>query len=236
MSIVDYSYFVEFPPEICELKHLTKLHFTDDNIWELRSKRMNPADVILPENIGNLKNLEELFLPGNGISTLPNSIGNLRNLKILNLESNGINDFPESFSNLQELEILNLFGSDFSEITIPIHLFENLNNLKILNLSNSSFFWALPVGIGKLTNLEELYFDNNNLKSLPDSICQLRNLKVLSLNNNKINDFQLCIFELENLKQLNITNSPFLVNENSSKILKKIKEFNRFNKLLDLHF
>lgn len=32
-------------------------------------------DVILPEEIRNLRNFEELYLPGNGISSLPDSIG-----------------------------------------------------------------------------------------------------------------------------------------------------------------
>ena len=120
MSIIDYSYFDDFPSEICDLVHLKKLYFTDDTIWERRSKRMNPADVILPETIGELRDLEELYLPGNGISTLPDSIGNLRKLKILNLERNGFKDFPNGFTHLKELEVLNVSGSAFSELTFVL--------------------------------------------------------------------------------------------------------------------
>jgi len=60
----------------------------------------------LPEEIGNLKSLQELKLGGNRITSLPESIVQLRSLKILDLAGNPLPGLPESmgqfFTQLQK--------------------------------------------------------------------------------------------------------------------------------------
>ena len=58
----------------------------------------------LPDNIGELVNLKELYLQYNALSTLPDSIGNLVNLKILDLLFIQFDSLPDSICNLKELD------------------------------------------------------------------------------------------------------------------------------------
>lgn len=62
----------------------------------------------LPEDLGDLKSLEELNLSSNRISKLPKSIGQLSNLKSLDLSGNRIVRLPENMGNLSQLNYLNL--------------------------------------------------------------------------------------------------------------------------------
>jgi len=54
----------------------------------------------LPESIGNLKNLEYLYLYRNNLTQFPDSIGDLQSLKILDISLNKIKEFPRSLFNL----------------------------------------------------------------------------------------------------------------------------------------
>ena len=58
----------------------------------------------LPESIGNLSLLKELYLRENHLLTLPESIGNLKSLRILNLNHNPLTTLPESIGNLSLLK------------------------------------------------------------------------------------------------------------------------------------
>ena len=62
----------------------------------------NTALTDLPENIGNLINLERLDLENNNLVSLPESIGNLSSLLYLNLKSNQLASLPESICDLPE--------------------------------------------------------------------------------------------------------------------------------------
>lgn len=89
----------ELPPEIGQLKQLTRL-----------SLKQNHLDALPPE-IGQLENLRELWLDGNKLSTLPEEIGQLKQLRWLSLNDNQINELPESLAGLEALDILELHGN-----------------------------------------------------------------------------------------------------------------------------
>lgn len=92
----------------------------------------------IPAEIGNLTNLEELYLEGKAISvvppvignlqklirlaiiktnisTLPNEIGKLKNLRSLDLSQNKLASFPPSMGNLIELKDLEIWGNPVAE-------------------------------------------------------------------------------------------------------------------------
>lgn len=68
----------------------------------------------LPDEIGLLTNLEELYLDHNSLEELPRAIGSLRNLRCLNLECNSLSDLPLEMDNISTLEFLGLGGNAFS--------------------------------------------------------------------------------------------------------------------------
>ena len=100
----------------------------------------------LPESIGNLTSLVQLYIDDNELTTLPESIGNLSNLFYLVANFNNITALPDSIGNLSNLIFLDLGYNEISYI---------------------------PESIGNLTNLQTLWIFDNQLSSIPDSICNL---------------------------------------------------------------
>jgi len=95
----------------------------------------------LPPEIGNLTNLEFLYLGYNALTVLPDEIGLLTNLKYLNIGKNNLTELPESIGNLT-------------------HLIE----LKVIN---SGIFMQLPASISNLSRLEYIYLDETVLLPIP---------------------------------------------------------------------
>ncbi|MHA1386077.1 MAG: leucine-rich repeat domain-containing protein, partial [Candidatus Helarchaeota archaeon] len=75
----------------------------------------------LPESIGNLKSLKELYLEGNELTTLPESIGNLKSLKELYLRNNKLTALPESLGGLDNLKTLYLAGNPLSGKELKVY-------------------------------------------------------------------------------------------------------------------
>ena len=127
----------------------------------------------LPENIGNLKNLEVLELPSNAIETLPKSIGELENLRSIYLYNNELTSLPDEIGNLKNLEELSLISNNISSLPESIG---NLENLRVLHMPFNDLT-SLPDEIGNLKNLEVLDVSGNKITSLPESVEKLKNLK-----------------------------------------------------------
>ncbi|XP_030941090.1 TMV resistance protein N-like [Quercus lobata] len=144
--------------------------------------------VELPENLGNLKGLEELDLSGTAIKVLPTSIKLLKNLKKLSLcgckglslkSSNKLFSFPFMqqrrspdpmdvfecpLSGLWSLTKLDLSHCNLQEIP---DAFDCLSSLLILNLEGNEFI-RLPKSMIQLSNLQDLFLCGcSNLRSLP---------------------------------------------------------------------
>lgn len=138
----------------------------------------------LPDEIGNLRKLEELIIDnGNGCSmsvAIPASIGKLEKLRVLRLygaiEANGkAKKLPASIARLRKLEVLDLARNGLSIVPAQIAA---LPNLKILRLEYNSLR-AVPAFIGNFKNLKELSLDSNGkLADLPVSLAKLKGLKV----------------------------------------------------------
>ena len=162
-----------FPNEVFDNKELKVLRLYGNKIDSI------------PERIGELVNLEKIYLGKNNLTSLPKSIGNLKNLRILSAQFNDITSLPEEIGDLTSLK----------------HLSLNQNRLI-----------TLPSGIGKLQQLEVLELRFNFLTSIPDEITDCANLKFIYLNRNNLSMLPAEINKLQSLKELHLATSGVLIN------------------------
>ncbi|MGJ5634530.1 COR domain-containing protein, partial [Nostoc sp. CALU 1950] len=97
----------------------------------------------LPAEIGQLTNLQYLYLNRNQLSSLPPEFGQLTNLQYFYLGSNQLSSLPPEFGQLTNLQTLDLGSNQLS---------------------------SLPPEIGQLTNLQTLDLKDNPLESPPPEI------------------------------------------------------------------
>ena len=133
----------------------------------------------LPKEIGNLTNLQRLYLDNNKLTSLPNEIGNLINLKFLSLGINKLTSLPKEIGNLINLERLDLNNNNLTSLPKEIlkikEIIEiNYTSYEINNLSLYMDFILLSSLSIKLTNLpiflKEIWLKktiNINLIKLP---------------------------------------------------------------------
>ena len=79
----------------------------------------------LPESIGNLSSLKELYLYDNQLTTLPESIGNLSSLERLSLHHNQLTTLPESICNLPSDCYISVFNNQLRS-SIPTCIIDYL--------------------------------------------------------------------------------------------------------------
>ena len=75
---------------------------------------------VIPESIGNVTSLKEVYFFGNNITSIPESIGNLSALKDLGLHYNNIESIPQSIGDLQSLEVLYLNNNQLTSLPSTI--------------------------------------------------------------------------------------------------------------------
>lgn len=209
----------EIPSSIDKLKSLRRLILSFNHLKDL------------PEEIGNLKELEGLYIENIGtqrtpilsnelfskeikykekkcdhcLETLPESIGGFVNLKKLALSGNNLVNLPASFGKLKRLESLNLNSNQFE--TLP-EIFRELKSLKILSIE-SNMLTLLPESIGDLKSLEELNLISNQIEALPESFGGLKNLEKLDLRGNKLSSLPSSFGKLKKLNFLDLGKNKF---------------------------
>ena len=179
-------------------------------VRELNLKRNRLSGVIPPE-LGNLTNLERLYLPVNDLSgAIPPELGNLTNLGYLALDVNNLSGaIPSELGNLANLGWLDLMANDLSGAippalgdlanlwflrlwindlsgVIPPEL-GNLTNLLLLNLARNELSGSIPPELGDLARLDELNLADNALTgAIPPGLGNLAELSYLYLDDNRL--------------------------------------------------
>ncbi|KAF3622827.1 putative lupeol synthase-like [Capsicum annuum] len=150
------------------------------------SKFAGARCVVLPEEVGDLENLEELDALCTLISQPPASIFRLNKLKYLSFAKGNLEDgvsfvFPEVNKGLHSLEYLNLNYCNIIDGGLPEDI-GCLSSLKVLNLRGNNFV-HLPRSMAQLGALQFLNLsDCRRLKYLPDFM-GTPNLDTLDLSN-----------------------------------------------------
>ena len=158
----------------------------------------------LPDVIGQLSNLQWLYLDNNQLTGLPDVIGQLSNLQSLYLMNNQLTGLPDVIGQLSNLQSLHLSDNELTELPDVIGQLSNLQSLHLMN----NRLTGLPDIIGQLSNLQSLYLFDNELTGLPDTIGQLSNLQSLHLMNNRLMGLPDLISQLSNLRKLDLDGNP----------------------------
>lgn len=116
---------------------------------------------------------------------LPTNMGyGLVSLQKLSIPLNKIRALPNSIREMKSLRYLDAHFNALHGVPLGIG---KLTNLEVLNLSsNFSDLTELPETIGDLINLRELDLSNNQLRVLPETIYQIQNLRILNLELNPL--------------------------------------------------
>ncbi|XP_064022000.1 leucine-rich repeat-containing G-protein coupled receptor 5 isoform X2 [Pogoniulus pusillus] len=119
------------------------------------------------EALQNLRSLQSLRLDANHINYVPpNCFNGLVSLRHLWLDDNSLTEIPvQAFRSLPALQAMTLALNKIH--FIPDYAFGNLSSLVVLDLNYNSLD-EFPTAIRTLTNLKELGFHSNNIKSIPE--------------------------------------------------------------------
>ncbi|XP_039172470.1 disease resistance protein RUN1-like isoform X1 [Eucalyptus grandis] len=156
----------------------------------------------LPEDMGSLEALKELYIDGTSIEAIDfpeGSYGKLEVLSACNCECFSLSD---SISNLKSLLYLALDDTKVSELPYSIGLLENLQTL---SLKNCRSLWKLPYSVGSLEELQVMDLSDTVVDELPSSVKYLRNLKVLKMPRTFIREFPGGIKNLERLEEIDFS-------------------------------
>jgi len=168
-------FFVVLISPGCAWFALRDIDKADETTKSLNLNRKNLT--VIPEDVFDLNELEELRLFQTNLKEISPRIGELKNLKKLYIGRNDLTTLPEEIGLLENLEVLFIH---FNEID------------------------SLPSSIGQLKRLEHLKIDNNNLKMLPDEIGDLPNLKTLTVSFNELDTIQPELFESGSIEILDL--------------------------------
>ncbi|XP_070669150.1 receptor-like protein EIX1 [Malus domestica] len=155
------SLLVELHLHGCELYHIPTgvVNLTSLKVLDLYFNYFNST---IPTWLYRMSHLESLDLSGNALhGEILSSLGNLTALVDLILGSNQLEgEIPNSLGNLCKLTFVDLWFNNFRGRVSEI--FESLSRcssgqINLLDLSNNSFSGSIPVSLGNLSLLEELY-------------------------------------------------------------------------------
>ncbi|OPZ88900.1 MAG: Internalin-A precursor [Firmicutes bacterium ADurb.Bin419] len=159
------------------------------NLSDLETLFLDDNQLIgsIPPELGNLSNLETLYLNYNVLSgSIPAELGNLSDLGFLSLEVNQLSgSIPAELGNLSDLQELYLTSNQLSG-SIPPEL-GNLSKLVTLRLHYNRLSGSIPAELGNLSNLVRLYLNVNKLSgSIPAELGNLSELVTLCLDINQL--------------------------------------------------
>ncbi len=143
----------------------------------------------IPVELGNLSDLERLFVYSNQLSgEIPDELGNLSNLVGLYLTRNQLSgEIPDELGRMTSLEELALGGNQLIG-EIPSEL-GNLANLTGLHLWKNLLTGEIPAELGNLSNLTILELNDNDLSGeIPSELLGISGLMFMALYGNQLTD------------------------------------------------
>lgn len=188
------------------------LTFSDNNCLQRMNLSNRNLRGVLPDALGNLKNIESITISQNPELTgiIPATLGNLTALKSLRISNCNLHgSIPNTLGQLSQLLALELNNNNLSG-EIPPRITE-ISQLTSLYLSNNNLTGTIPDNIGQLSNLLVLHLAGNNLTgTIPNSINGLTTLAHLFLANNELTaPLPSTLFELPSVTVINLADNQF---------------------------
>ncbi|PHH70422.1 hypothetical protein CDD80_6019 [Ophiocordyceps camponoti-rufipedis] len=233
---ISSNFLDAFPPFLCQLRSLVDLDMSFNAIARL------------PEEIGNLKNLEKFLITNNKLTDeVPAGFRGLTSLRELDIKFNAMTSI-DIISELPKLEILcaahnnvSSFSGKFECIrqlklnSNPLNKFEftePVPTLTTLNLSHAQLV-SIDSAFVHMMNLERLVLDRNHFVTIPQQIGILSRLEHFSVANNAVAELPPQIGCLAELQVLDVRGN------NISKLppeiwwANKLETFNASSNVLD---
>ncbi|XP_045152420.1 leucine-rich repeat-containing protein 28 isoform X3 [Echinops telfairi] len=153
---LNYRNLHHFPLELLKdegLQYLERLYMKRNSL------------TTLPENLAQkLPNLVELYLHSNNIVVVPEEVGDLKELQTLDISTNRLLTLPERLHLCLSLQYLTVDRNHLW--CVPRHLCQ-LPSLNELSMAGNRLAF-LPLDLGRSRELQYVYVDNNtHLKGLP---------------------------------------------------------------------
>lgn len=130
--------------------------------------------------------MKELNLHNNQLTTLPEQLGELTQLQDLNISHNQLIELPKSLSLLKGLKYFYIHGNKLQYVPDWLEELTEMKRLLIGWIDHGVDLKELPENLKKLKKLKGLGLDSCNLSTLPVWINDFKELKELSLENNPL--------------------------------------------------
>ncbi|KAL1359198.1 hypothetical protein HN51_004486 [Arachis hypogaea] len=224
LSISDCGLHGVIPIELAQCVSLKVLDLANNSL----------SGSISPFIIGNLTNLEEIYLYRNKLhGSFPREIGKLGKLQSLSLFENQLSgQIPLEIGNCLGLQLIDLFGNQFSGgIPITIGRLKELNwfhlrnnnlegkipatlgncqKMKMIDLANNQLSGSIPATLGFLRGLDQLMLYNNSLEgNLPHQLANVANLTRVNLSRNKLNGSLAPLCSSSSFLSFDVTDNKF---------------------------
>ena len=124
INFVDVYLGATLPDVVCTLSRMTDICISSNT-----SRQCSIPLAVLPDDIGALTNLTQLYIPGTSVSVLPDSICNLTRMTSMTISYTPISKLPENFANLTQLRRLNISYTNITSIpeTLWVMQLDTLN-------------------------------------------------------------------------------------------------------------
>ncbi|NWR79250.1 LRC8A protein, partial [Centropus unirufus] len=166
----------------CDLERIPHSIFSLHNLQEIDLKDNNLKTIEEIISFQHLHRLTCLKLWYNHIAYIPMQIGNLTNLERLYLNRNKIEKIPTQLFYCRKLRYLDLSHNNLTSIPPDVGLLQNLQNLAV----TANRIESLPPELFQCRKLRTLHLGNNVLQSLPSRVGELTNLSQIELRGNRL--------------------------------------------------
>lgn len=132
-----------------------------------------------------------------------------RNLEYLSLKDLHLKKIPKGITALPKLKVLDVSGNDFKVLPPDFIKLTQLEELFLNDENNIDLSRNIDL-LSKMKNLKVLHIENDRLKKLPPNFWKLNYLESVYLNDNQLKEFDFPKEKINKLKNIYLNNNLFM--------------------------